>query len=236
MSPDDIVRSYAAMRRRLYLMRHGAVSYFGTDGTPVREDEVTLNEEGRLQAEAARELLGGVEFDRVLASGLPRTVETAELVAQSHEVEVWPELRELRGARLADIPSERLEEEFVHAFRGVVPNDRRFLGGETIGELFDRVLPAVDRLLADESWDTVLAVLHGGVNRAILSYALTAARMYLGPIEQAAGCVNVLDLGDGWPTNAIVRAVNVAPLDLLHASTRLTTMEGYWEEFQARTQ
>jgi hypothetical protein len=38
----------------------------------------------------------------------------------------------------------------------------------------------------------------------------------------------VLDVGDEW----IVRAVNVAPLDLLHASTRLTTMEGYWQELQ----
>ena len=57
----------------------------------------------------------------------------------------------------------------MHAFRGVVPNEKRFLGGETIGELFDRVLPALDRLVADTTWDTVLLVLHGAVNRAILS-------------------------------------------------------------------
>ena len=190
------------MRRRLYLMRHGAVSYFRADGTPVQPDEVGLTDEGRAQAEAARKLLSPITFDRVLASGLPRTMETAALVAQSHEVEVWPELQELRGERLSSIPAERLEEEFVHAFRGVIPNEKRFLGGETIGELFDRVLPALDRLLADESWDTVLAVLHGAVNRAILSYALTGERMFLGHFEQAPACVNVLDVGDGW----IVRA------------------------------
>jgi broad specificity phosphatase PhoE len=219
------------MRRRLYLMRHGAVSYFRDDGTPVDPDAVVLNEEGRAQAAAARELLADVEFDRVITSGLRRTNETAEVVAQRRDVEEWPELRELRGARLSDIPEDRLEEEFVHAFRGVVPNDKRFLGGETIGELFDRVLPALERLLADDSWDAVLAVLHGGVNRAILSYALTGERMYLGPIEQAAGCLNVLDVGDEW----IVRAVNVAPLDLLHASTRMTTMEGYWAELSRKS-
>src|ERR671918_130384 len=213
------------MRRRLYLMRHGAVSYFREDGSPVDPDAVVLNEEGRAQAAAARELLAGVEFDRVLASGLPRTLETARIVAQSHEVEEWPELHELRGERLSSIPPEELESAFVHAFRGVVPNDKRFLGGETIGEL-------LDRLLADDGWDTVLAVLHGAVNRAILSYALTGERMFLGHFEQAAGCVNVLDVGEEW----IVRAVNVAPLDLLHASTRLTTMEGYWAEFRAATQ
>jgi hypothetical protein len=44
----------------------------------------------------------------------------------------------------------------------------------------------------------------------------------------------VLDLGDGgeW----IVRAVNVAPYDLLHLSHRSTTMERYWEQYRLRTQ
>ena len=230
------MRSYGAMRRRLYLMRHGAVSYFRADGTPVREDEVALNEDGRVQAAAAQELLAGIEFDRVLTSSLPRTIETARIVAPGADPEEWPDLRELRGASLAEIPSERLEEEFVHAFRGIVPNDKQFLGGETIGALFDRVLPAVERILADDGWDTLLAVLHGAVNRAILSYALTGKRMFLGHFEQSPACLNVLDVGDEWPVNTIVRAVNVAPLDLLHASTRLTTMEGYWAEFQAGTQ
>ena len=84
---------------------------------------------------------------------------------------------------------------------------RRFLGGETIGELFDRVLPALDRLVADPVvGHASLLVLHGAVNRAILSYALTGERLFLGQFEQAPGCINVLDVGDGW----IVRAVNVA--------------------------
>lgn len=207
-------------------MRHGAVSYFEADGRPLDPDTIPLNDEGRAQAEAARALLEGVRFDRVLASGLPRALETARIVAPGARVEEWPELRELRGERLRSVSPDELEHEFVHAFQGVVPNDKRFLGGETVGELFDRVLPALERLLADDGWDTLLAVLHGGVNRAILSYALTGERMFLGHFEQAPGCVNVLDVGDEW----IVRAVNVAPLDLLHASTRQTTMEGYWAE------
>ena len=224
------------MRRRLYLMRHGAVSYFSPDGRPVQEEGVGLNDTGRLQAEATHDFLAGLTFDRVLTSGLPRALETARIVAPEMEIEEWTDLRELRGARLSEIPSENLEEQFVHAFRGIVPLDKRFLGGETIGELFTRVLPALERLLADETWDTVLAVLHGAVNRAILSYALTGERMFLGHFEQAPGCVNVLDVGDEWPADAIVRAVNLAPHDLLHASTRLTTMEGYWEEFLAGPQ
>jgi probable phosphoglycerate mutase len=208
-------------------MRHGAVSYFDAEGRPLPPDAVPLNEEGRRQAHAAAEALEAVALDRVIASGLPRTVETARIVAPGREVERRPELNEIRGGTLGAIPEEELEDAFVHAFRGVVPDESRFLGGESIGELWDRVLPALDRLLADDDWDTALAVLHGGVNRAILSWALTGQRLFLGPFEQAAGCINVLDVGGEW----IVRAVNVAPLDLVHLATRLTQMESYWHEF-----
>ena len=220
------------MRRRVYLMRHGAVAYFDEDGRPVAPDDVPLTAEGREQAEATRALLDGVRLDRVIASGLPRTDETASVVAPGQDVETWPELREIAGDRFASIPPEQLEEAFVHAFHGVVPNDKRFLGGETIGELFDRVLSALERLVADDDWDTALIVAHGAVNRAILSYALTGERMFLGRFEQAPGCLNVLDVG-GEPgaREWVVRAVNVSAGDLVHRATRLTQMEEYWAQY-----
>jgi len=208
-------------------MRHGSVAYVAPDGRPLPPDAVPLDDDGRRQAAAAAEVLEDVVFDRVLSSGLPRSVETARIVAPDATVEEWPDLQELRGGRLSEIPRDELEDAFVHAFRGVVPNDATFLRGETIDSLWDRVLPALERLLA-EDWDTALAVLHGGVNRAILSWALTGERHYLGGFEQAAGCINLIDVGDDW----IVRAVNIAPGDLLHAASRLTTMEHYWEELR----
>jgi probable phosphoglycerate mutase len=221
------------MRRRLYLMRHAEVSYFREDGEPVNPADVPLTEEGVAQAQAVAEALAGVEIDRVLTSGLPRTLDTARIVAVGHEPESWPELQEIRGGRLSEIPVDALEREFVHAFRGVIPNETRFLRGESIGELFDRVLPAVERLVADTEWHTALAVLHGGVNRAILSYALTGERTFLGHFEQAPACVNVLDLGENeeW----VVRAVNVAAYDLLHLAHRQTTMERYWEQYRSQS-
>jgi broad specificity phosphatase PhoE len=221
-------------RRRLYLMRHAEVSYFRADGSPVDPAEVPLNEDGVGQARAVAEAFRAIDLDRVLTSGMPRTLETARIVAPTAEPESWPELREIRGGRLSEIPADALEREFVHAFRGVIPHDARFLRGESIGELFERVLPAVERLVGDDGWHTALAVCHGGVNRAILSYALTGERMFLGHFEQAPACVNVLDLGDAgeW----IVRAVNVAPYDLLHVAHRSTTMERYWEQYRALTE
>jgi probable phosphoglycerate mutase len=214
-------------RRRIYLMRHGQVAYF-ENGRPLRQHAVPLTAGGREQAAAAAKLLDGIAFDRVITSDLRRTVETARIVAPSVEPESWPELREIESGRLDEIPEDALEAAFLGAWRDVVPEDVRFLGGETIGSLLDRVLPAVDRLIADPEWDVLLAVLHGGVNRAILSHALTGGRALLGNIEQSPACINVLDVGDDW----VVRAVNHTPYDPAHLRNRLRTMEELWGEFR----
>jgi broad specificity phosphatase PhoE len=256
-------------RRRIYLLRHAEVAYFDEDGQPVAPDEVPLTPAGRHQAEQAGTALAGVRFDRVLTSGLPRTVETAHLVLTAASamgeptppstpdpqqtgsrsapasrptpapaaggntqppVEEWPELRELMPGRLAELAPEELEAAFLGAFRGVLAGPSRFLGGETIDELFDRVLPALERLLGDPSWDTALAVLHGGVNRALLSFALGGRRLFLGAIEQAPACINVLDADQGG--GFVVRAVNATPWDPAYLAGRSTTMEELWAQYQ----
>ena len=187
-------------------MRHAEVSYFGTDGKRVNPSEVSLNEEGIAQARAAAEALAEVELDRVVTSGLPRSLETAAIVAPKIEPEVWPELTEIRGGRLSEIPPDALQHEFVHAFRGVIPNETRFLRGESIGELFDRVLPALGRLTADEDWHTALAVLHGGVNRAIMAkYAPSANandQLYIYGVAKAETFVQALYKAGKNPTRA----------------------------------
>jgi len=214
------------VRRRLYLMRHAEVSYVDETGRPISPEQVPLTDNGRVQAVAARDALAGVELDLVVASDLPRTAETAEIVAAGHEVERWPELAEWRGGRLDAIPPDELERAFVGSLR-ITDESARFLGGESLGEALDRVHPALERLLARE-WHTALAVLHGGVNRIVLSYALSGNRTYFGTFEQAPACINILDLDDdGW----IVRTVNYIPYDPLHPA-RETTMEHYWEQMR----
>lgn len=224
-------------RRRIYLMRHGSVRYFDDQGRPFSPDEVPLDELGRQQASAAGQVFAraGVQFDRVIVSGLPRTVETAASVLQQTgqliEIEAWAQLQEIRGGRLSDIADADLKDAFTGAFEGLVPEHKQFLGGETIGQLLDRVYPEVDRLRADPSWDTVLLVLHGGVNRAVLSYALTGQRLFLGSLAQTAGCINVLDVGED-ANDWIVRLMNFSPLSELQDDHRATTMETYLAQYR----
>ena len=224
-------------RRRIFLMRHGDVTYFDDSGRAIDPESVPLNERGREEASAAgREFAAQkVRFDRVIVSGLPRTVETAQRVleatGQSVEIETWPEWQEIRGGKLKDLSTADIERAFLSVFDGVVPEDMQFLGGETIAELLDRALPAVARLREDRAWDTVLLVLHGGVNRALLSHAITAGgRAFFGHLSQATGCINALDVGDksgDW----VVHAINHSPPSPLHADVRNTTMELLYAQF-----
>ena len=218
-------------------MRHGSVTYFDDQGMPFHPEQVPLNELGRAQATAAGKVFAqaGLHFDRVIVSGLPRTVETATRVlaetGQAIALEHWNDLEELRGGKLSAIPDESLKEAFVGAFDGLVPENRQFLGGETIGQLMDRVHPCIDRLREDKSWDTVLLVLHGGVNRAILSYALTNQRLFLGNLAQTAGCINAIDVGEVH-SDWVVRIVNYSPISELQGESRHTTMEVLLEQYK----
>jgi broad specificity phosphatase PhoE len=217
-------------RRRLYLMRHGEVSYF-QQGRPVPPDSVHLNEQGRAQAEAAAHALTDVSLDRVVTSGLPRTDETAAIVLgeRALPVERLPELREIRGGRLADIPPAALRRTFVDALTRRLTADDTFLMGETYGDFRDRVLPAFHALITDLSWDAMLLVAHGAVNRVILADVLGLELHGLGHLEQDAGCINLIDFDEhGY---GIIRLVNYTPYNPLKTGLALTTMERYFLEF-----
>ncbi|WP_138858460.1 histidine phosphatase family protein [Inhella inkyongensis] len=210
-------------------MRHGAVRYF-EGGRPLPPESVPLTEAGQAQARAAGRLLAaqGVRPDRVICSGLPRTRQTAALVlgelpGPQAEIEDWPALQEIHGGRLRDIPEDRLEACFTALQRGPLTEHSQFLGGETLGALWDRILPAQLQLRADPDWDCALWVLHGVVNAALLSHWVSGGqRLMLPGWQQNPACINVIDLG---ADDALLRAVNLNPVDWLQPDERRSTME-----------
>jgi broad specificity phosphatase PhoE len=205
-------------RRRIYLMRHGDVAYFDAQGKPVSEpDLVSLSEKGRAQAEAAGKYLAALgvkKLDRVYASSLPRTQQTAALVVGAAGittpvtvVETW---REMKSGGSSNIPTANLPRAFLELAAPRVPGSARFGVGESVHEVQDRVLPKLHELQADPAWDNALLVLHGLVNNVILSHALGAGNDYFGRIEHSPGCINVLDMG-ATPGDWVVRAINLCP-------------------------
>jgi probable phosphoglycerate mutase len=222
-------------RRRVYLMRHGDVSYFDEQGRPFRPDTVPLNEQGRLQAEAAGQALAEVPLDRAVSSDLPRSLATASLVISGRNlpVETFPQLQEIRPGRLADLPTDDIEQTFLGAFTGGLGRDARFLGGETFGSLQDRVLACFQELLADPAWRHLLIVAHGGVNRILLAHALGVGLGGFGSLEQDPGCLNILDVDEAgrW----LVRLVNHTPYNPAKRGLELTTMESLYLQYRKRS-
>jgi probable phosphoglycerate mutase len=223
-----------ASRRRIYLLRHGEVSYFDNDGRPFRPGTVPLNVEGRLQAEAAARALAEIPIDRAVSSTLQRSVDTLSIVAAGRKVaqEMCEEFCEIQPGRLADIPVDAVEAAFLGAFGRSIGEDTRFLVGETFGSLQERVLSGYRRLLNDVGWRQLLLVAHGGVNRVILCEALGIGLAGFGAIEQDAGCINIIDIDDHG--RGLVRLINYTPLNPLKKGVDLTTMERLYLQYQGR--
>jgi len=222
-------------RRRIYLMRHGSVDYFDPDGRPLRPEGVPLNADGLCQAEAANRLLADVPLDRVITSGLPRSVETARLVTAPRPLllEVRTALREIETGKLAglgDPSSPEAERAFVLALHPGLKPDDRFLGGETFEALHGRVWPCFQQLLEQPGWKQMLIVAHGVVNLTLLCWMLGAEWKGLGTLEQENGCINIVDIDpDG---RFLVQAVNFTPLNPLKVGMQLTTMERLYLQYR----
>jgi probable phosphoglycerate mutase len=219
-------------RRRIYLMRHGEVSYFDPAGKPYHPGTVPLNADGRRQAEAAARSLAEIGFDRAVSSTLCRSMETAAVLIgdRALTLETREQLCEIQPGRLADIPAASLEKVFVGAFAAEIARDTRFLAGETFGSLQDRVLACFAELVADTSWRQLLVVAHGGVNRTILAHVLGVGLRGMGAMEQDAGCINIIDVDPRG--KGLVRLVNHTPANPVKVGLELTTMERIYQEYR----
>ena len=218
-------------RRRIYLLRHGAVEYLNPDGTRVENArDVALTAAGREQAERLAQLLAGVEFDRVVHSDLPRTRETAEIVlgdGRALTLEAAPEFREVHVGDVDRVPADRMKTEFAYGFETAADPQASFPGGEPFGEFLERVVAGFETLLRQPGWSRMLLVAHGGTNRVILSWMARGGLDSIASFEQDECCLNVLDVDvvHGEAARRYVRVMNLTPWNPAKDGLFLTTME-----------
>lgn len=208
-----------ARRRRLYLFRHGAVDYLHPSGNWVDDpDIVSLNDKGRSQADAMATLFGDIVVDRAICSGLPRTRQTAEIVLASRELELeerraFEEIRPRTGEAAGgyDVYDDV-------AFSHWRANDpaATFLGGERYSDFYRRIEQAMRDLLAETDWNNLAVFAHGGTNAAVLGWVTGIGLDAFGLIDQATGCLNIIDFDvtdEGGIRRKVVRAMNVTADD-----------------------
>jgi broad specificity phosphatase PhoE len=176
---------------KLILVRHGE-AHAGFHG-PIagRRGCAGLTDVGRRQAAALRDHLaatGRIHADVLVASVLPRAIETAAIIAPGLGLEVSNhdcDLCEVHTGEADGVDWSEYNERFG-SFDMEAEPDRVFAeGGDSWNSFHERVRRALDRLARDHAGQTVVAVCHAGVimasMRLLLGIADPATSAHLRP-------------------------------------------------------
>jgi probable phosphoglycerate mutase len=216
-------------RKRVYLMRHGDVSYRRSDGRTVFSTQVELTDEGVEQARLMRDILVEVRFDLGVHTGLARTRQTAQLVLEGRDVrlEEVAALREMQAGSIEQLTDARIDAEFTYGLERAAEPGATFLGGETFAAFQGRIVPAFEALLQRPDWTTALVAGHAGTNAVLLAWVTRGGLAGLPAFEQDAGCLNIIDADvvDGAIVRRMIRAVNLTPYNLVKHEHYLTVAE-----------
>jgi broad specificity phosphatase PhoE len=174
---------------RVLLARHGETDW-NRDGRWQGQTGPGLNDLGRRQAEALAGRLQTTSIDVVYTSDLARTAETAAIVAGRLGMTAVPEpaLREVDVGSWAGQSRDEIRVSDPQGYARWLDGESGWEGGETYDELHARSVAAVTRLVLRHPGETILAVTHGGVVRAIAAHAAGLERHDRRRIIGAANC------------------------------------------------
>jgi 2,3-bisphosphoglycerate-dependent phosphoglycerate mutase len=160
---------------RLIVVRHGE-TLFNVQGRFTGQMDVPLSTLGEQQAEALGRRLSTARLDVIVASDLQRARATALAIARHHglPVEEDADLREMafgswEGATYAEVVAR--DEALVQRWQAD-PTVSAPPGGETVTQLHERVVRALERWRGRYPRGTVLWAVHGGVIEVLLCHLL----------------------------------------------------------------
>lgn len=166
-------RSTAPKPTLVLFVRHGQTPTTGAS-LPGRAPGLHLAEKGIAQAEAAAARIAELPaVAAVYASPMERTRETAAPIARARKLRVRQakgliecEFGDWTGRKLAQLRK-------LDAWRTVqrYPSGFRFPGGESFAEMQSRALAATHDLVAAHPGDTIVAVSHADVIKAVVAAA-----------------------------------------------------------------
>ena len=152
-----------------FFVRHGESEANAAHRFSGRQDS-PLTERGRRQAAVVATALDAVPFDRIVATPLSRSLDTALVVGRRRRMPV-DIARDLVEIDVGDRTGATFDE-----VRGLPDwKDDGFVGwpgGETLEQVHGRALRAVRLLARETPGGTVLVIGHGGVTRILVSHFL----------------------------------------------------------------
>ena len=190
----------------LYFVRHGETEYNRRGIVQGGGIDSTLNETGREQARVLASRFQDTRFDAVYSSTLRRAKQTADILATPHEPirrTYLDDLQEMswgiyEGAGPSSDRDDALGEIKKQWRKGLF--DQTVEGGESILDVQERALRAVDHLVSEESGGTVLVVTHGRYLRVLLASVLDGYGLeQMHELGHSNTCVNrLVHAGDSF--------------------------------------
>lgn len=162
---------------RIVAVRHGETDW-NRNGRMQGWAPVPLNETGHEQAAAAATWLSDTyDIDRVIASDLHRTEQTAERILTATEladIRFEPEWRERDLGVYQGLTYQDIESRFPEFGLGETAYEATLAlpeGGESLRDMADRVTGQFETVRDRYAGETVLVVTHGGPLHVLLGYA-----------------------------------------------------------------
>jgi broad specificity phosphatase PhoE len=147
-------------------VRHGE-SEANAAGVFAGQTDSPLTPKGREQAKVVAQALRPIHFDRIVASTLSRTKDTAAEIAAGRNVrvELFDDLKEIDLGAAAGKPFDE-----VRGLPGYETDGfHQWPGGESLDQVVARAMRVIDRLVAESPGKTICIVGHGGVTRILVS-------------------------------------------------------------------
>jgi len=156
----------------ILLARHGETDW-NREGRFQGHADPPLNRSGRSQAVELSVALMPEELAAVYSSPLQRALETAEVVAAAHGLEVvrLDALREVDVGSWSGLTRAEVEQRFPGQYARWLDYEQGWEDGESYEEMGKRVVAALFALAAEHEGERVLAVTHGGPIRAAFAFA-----------------------------------------------------------------
>src|SRR5438309_214012 len=186
-----------SMQTRVFMVRHGATVLSAEDRFAGATD-VALSDEGRQQTRRLAERLSGEKIVAVFASPLGRTMETAQILAKPHQLEVQARdgLREISHGRWEQLTRREVEERFPEEAAEWEKDPYTFapVGGESGLAVTARALPVLLQLVREHPGKNILVVSHKATIRLLLSSLLGFdPRRYRDNLDQKPAALNIVD-------------------------------------------
>lgn len=156
------------------LIRHGDNEWTESHKLAGRTPGVHLNEFGRRQAEALGKRLAEAKLSAIYASPLERTLETAQAIAQHHnlEVKIRPGMVEVDYGEWTGEPVKKLAKTKTWPIIQFYPSGAGFPNGETMYSMQTRCVQEINMLVANHPGETIAVVGHADLIKAAVAHYL----------------------------------------------------------------